>query len=106
MEVIRRRDLTKTQLDLIDTIRDHIKDRHLLKIISIGAIEVGGKKVLLKDRKECSEITWFNTISEKSEWTIRDLTVSNMIIHPDMFDKVGQEAIAKLSTELLGGKTS
>lgn len=100
MKVIRRRDLTEAQLNLIDTIRDHIKDRHLLKIIPVGAIEVGGEKVLLKDRKECSEITWFNTISERSNWDIEILTQSNMLINHDMFDRIGQEAIAKLSVEL------
>ncbi|MEH7758195.1 hypothetical protein [Bacillus pumilus] len=102
MKVIRQSELTTTQSDLIDTIRDHIKDKHLLKIIPVGAIDVGGEKVLLKDREECSEITWFNTISEKSHWTVRILTQSNMLINHDMFDKIGQEAIKNLSESLQG----
>lgn len=50
MKVIRQSELTTTQSDLIDTIRGQIKYKHLLEIVSIGAIEVGGQKVLLKDR--------------------------------------------------------
>ncbi|NMW01859.1 hypothetical protein HKK70_08780 [Bacillus safensis] len=100
MKVIRQSELTTTQSDLIDTIRDQIKYKHLLEIVSIGAIEVGGHKVLLKDRWNCSDITWFNTIGEASKWTVRDLLGSNVIIRNDMFTKVGQEAIKNLQRSL------
>ncbi|NOL36751.1 hypothetical protein [Bacillus safensis] len=102
MNVIRQSDLTRTQSDLIDTIRGQIKYKHLLEIVSIGAIEVGGQQVLLKNRWNCSDITWFNTIGEASKWTVRDLLGSNVIIRNDMFTKVGQEAIKKLSESLQG----
>lgn len=100
MHVIRQSELTTTQSDLIDTIRGHLKHKHLLEIVSIGAIEVGGQKILLKDRWGNSEVSWFNTISESSKWTVRDLLGSNVIINHNMFDRIGQEAIAKLSVEL------
>ncbi|MEK4705785.1 hypothetical protein [Bacillus sp. FSL H8-0512] len=100
MKVIRQSELTKTQSDLIDIIRGQIKYKHLLEIVSIGAIEVGGQKVLLKDRWNCSDISWFNTIGEASKWTVRDLLGSNVIIRNDMFTKVGQEAIKNLQRSL------
>lgn len=100
MHVIRQSELTTTQSDLIDTIRGHLKHKHLLEIVSIGAIDVGGQKVILKNRWNSSDITWFNTIGEKSKWTVRDLLGSNVIIRHDMFTKLGQEAIKKLSESL------
>lgn len=102
MHVIRQSELTTTQSDIIDTIRGHLKHKHLLEIVSIGAIEVGGQKVVLKNRWNSSDITWFNTIGEKSKWTVRDLLGSNVIIRHDMFTKLGQEAIKKLSESLQG----
>ncbi|AVM24222.1 hypothetical protein [Bacillus pumilus] len=100
MNVIRQSELTTTQSDLIDIIRGHLIHKHLLEIVSVGAIEVGGQKVVLKDRWNCSDITWFNTIGEASKWTVRDLLGSNVIIRHDMFTKIGQEAIKNLQRSL------
>ncbi|WP_144522992.1 hypothetical protein [Bacillus pumilus] len=87
--------------ELLGVIKDSIKDRRLLNIVKFGAVDVGGELVLLKEREEPNSIMGFICINNSDKYSYETLQGSNVIFGYDMFNKAGQEAIKKLSKEIV-----